>query len=87
MTYRQVDKINIPTFQNELTDSIIGYTELLHEPNEALQYLINTIQNALAVHAPQKTKRVKSLNLPGWFTEDIKQAIKLRDKLKKIKQH
>ena len=80
--YRQYSKFKIEDFQLELSNAHIADIEMIHDPDLALDTLLAIIQSALNKHAPMKEKRVKSDILPGWFTDDIKDAIKERDKLK-----
>ena len=80
--YRQYKNFDLNEYQSELVRSEIASIETIHDPDLALNTLLKIIQAALDKYAPIKEKRVKSVNLPGWFTDDIKLAIKERDQLK-----
>ena len=42
------------------------------------------IINQLDIHAPVKQRRVKSIRLPDWYTTEIGEARKARDKCKHL---
>ena len=50
--------------------------------NEKLKTLSNCVNDCLNIHAPLLEKRIKRQNQPKWFTEDIQNAINVRDKCK-----
>ena len=54
--------------------------------NENFDTWHSLIMNCLNKHAPLKSKRVKHKRLPVWFTPEITQMQKLRDKSKLLKQ-
>ena len=55
--------------------------------NEALQSFMETFTTIINKHIPLVTKRVKRIKQPGWLTEDILEAIKLRDSAMKKRKH
>ena len=50
--------------------------------NEDCTAWYSAIKRLLDHHAPLKTRRVKSKRLPEWFSEDILESRKLRDRNK-----
>jgi len=81
--YRQFKHFKEHAFQKDLLMSNLNMIDTVSDPNTCLNYLLNTISSTLNIHAPIKTKRIKSDILPGWFSDEIKHAIKMRDWLKK----
>ena len=59
--------------------SNVVHVETIADPNTSLSYLLNKINEALNVHAPLKTKRIKSDRLPSWFTTEIRQEFKIKN--------
>ena len=54
--------------------------------NEKLKTLSNCVNDCLNIHAPLLEKRMKRQNQPKWFSEDIQNAINVRDcKMKIVK--
>jgi uncharacterized protein (UPF0305 family) len=55
------------------------------DPNEALSEWYRLFLGVLDKHAPFREKRVKNSQLPAWFNNEIKDAMQLRDELKRQK--
>ena len=51
--------------------------------NDALDHFVDIFQGCLNKHAPIKHKKVKRIVQPKWWNEDIAEAIRTRDRLKK----
>lgn len=64
--------------------SVAKFNEVLNfpDPIQALDAFYNALMPVIDKHAPLRRKRVKSLNLPGWLTPEISEAMKMRDRLK-----
>lgn len=56
------------------------------DPEKAMSWWINVFTNILDKHAPIKKKRVRKSSIPPWLNNDIKQAMKKRNALKKEKK-
>jgi hypothetical protein len=56
--------------------------EIFTAIDDALYYFINTLKSVLNCHALHITRRVKHVNQPDWFTHEIAETIKVRDKAK-----
>ena len=48
---------------------------------------IKLVLDAVDTHSPMKKKRVKSPDKPSWLTNEIQEANKHRDHLKKLIDH
>ena len=83
ISYRQFKKISAHKFKSDLLMSNVEVTETMNNPNSALNHLISIVKETLNLNAPLKSKRIKSQTLPGWFTEEIRSAIRTRDTLKR----
>ena len=57
------------------------------DPDDALDFWIDTFVTVYDKHAPYKHKRVKSFPKPEWFSKELQEAIYLRDFLKSHGQH
>ena len=57
------------------------------DPDDALDFWIDTFVTIYDKHAPYKLKRVKSFPKPKWFSKELHEAIYLRDFLKSHGQH
>ena len=53
------------------------------EPDKALAAWYYIFSSIFDKHAPAKIKRVKSRDKPPWLTDEIKEAIHVRDNLLK----
>ena len=64
--------------------SLVNFREIFnfHDPIQALESFYEALMPVIDKHAPLRHKRVKSQNLPGWLTPEIREAMKIRDKLK-----
>ena len=61
------------------------YIYSLNCPNEAFNYLNDSLLTVLNNHAPKRRKRVKSQNLPPWLTKELQSEMALRDHYKSKK--
>lgn len=85
VTYRSFKHFNYTNFCHDL--DLCSFHEIYQtkDPDIAFESF-NTLFCAIYnKHAPIKKKRVKTLSAPPWLTSEIKNAISLRDKLKKKK--
>ena len=83
ITYRSFNKFDLPAFQMDLAFSNINDVEKIIDPNTSLTMFYHIVNNVLQKHAPLKQKRVKFLSQPNWLTQDIKDAIRMRDSIDK----
>ncbi len=83
ITYRCFKKFVLAEFQNDLSLSQLHLIETEHDPNSSLSLLYNILHTALSKHAPFKQKRVKSTHQPTWLNNEVKQALRERDRLRK----
>ena len=63
-------------------DLVLGHSD----PDSAIEVWYDLFLSVVNKHAPIKRRRVKHQTLPSWLTPDIRQAMHLRDQLKKHKQ-
>ena len=83
ITYRSFNKFELTDFQMDLACSSMDDIEKMNDPNASLTTLYSIVNGILNYHAPLKQKRVKTLSQPTWFTQEIKDAIKIRDRINK----
>ena len=57
------------------------------DPEDALNFWIDSFVSIYNKHAPYKRKRVKSFPKPKWFSKELQEEIYLRDFLKRHGQH
>lgn len=74
ITYRCFKNFNDYSFVNDLSNSNIFLS--------VEYFCLNQVLNQ---NAPLKNKRIKRLQQPDWYYEDIKQARLLRDRYKRDK--
>ena len=85
MKYRSFNKFNEEKFNTDLIMSDLQNIEQIEDPNEALSSLYSIINNTLEKHAPIKSKRIKRIIQPEWYSKDILNASKLRNTYQKQK--
>lgn len=83
ITYKSNKNFNKREFLSDLESQPWNTLEIFDDPNDALDLFSKHFLDTLNRHAPLKTKRVKLTNQPDWYNEDIKEAMKQRDQLKK----
>ena len=77
--YRNFDE---NSFLLELSHSSLSLVYQYTDPDEALEYWLQSFTRIYDKHVPIKTKRVKHVSKPPWLTEEIEQAMHFRDYLK-----
>ena len=70
-------------FQNDLANANFDIVETIEDTNEAFEVFYNILNSVLNKNAPIKYKKVKRLQQPGWYNENVKQARSLKDKYKR----
>ena len=81
--YRCFNKFNEINLQNDLANANFDMVETIEDANEAFEVFYNILNSVLNKNAPIKYKKVKRLQQPGWYNENVKQARSLRDKYKR----
>ena len=79
--YRKFSHIDPQSFSHDLSCSLNCISDTLNM-NEKLKTLSNCVNNCLNIHAPLLEKRIKRQHQPKWFSEDIQNAINVRDNCK-----
>ena len=74
---------NEETFIADLESQPWSVLEMYNDPDDALDFFIQTFTTVLSQHASLKQKRVKRENQPDWFNSEIQNAIRERDRAKK----
>ena len=85
--YRCFSNFDEHLFLQDLSSSSLNLVHNKTDPEDAVQFWIDTFTTVYNSHAPLKHKRVKSLPKPKWFTKELQEAIYLRDFLKRHGQH
>ena len=81
-TYRCFKNFNENAFQSDLANALQNF-ELNHQSvDDDFNALHTIVIKQLDKHAPVKQRRVKSRRLPDWYTTEIGEARKARDKFK-----
>ena len=78
--YHSFSGLNMELLLNDLAKTNFEVIETIHNPNEVLKYFSAIMNGILTKHVPFKEKRAKRLKQPGWYNEEIKNAILLRNK-------
>ena len=86
ITYRNFRKFNYNDFLNELRSVDFNSIFSCSEPNQATNIFISNFLPVVNKHAPICKKRVKHILIPNWMTCEIRDAMKVRDQLKKCKR-
>jgi hypothetical protein len=84
--YRKFKTFSKEEFLSDLSQVNFNDITNIPDPEEATDLLIQKLLSVVDKHAPLRMKRVKHSSIPSWMTQDIKDAMALRDKLKKNKQ-
>ena len=83
MTYRDLKKLNKEKFITSLNEAPWDCAFVFDDADEICDAWYEIFNSIVELHLPQKQKRVKREVQPKWFTSDIAQEIKVRDKLLK----
>ena len=83
--YRSLKNFNRDAFLNDL--SCVSFCGVYNQsdPDGALSEWYKLFLSVLDRHAPWREKRVKHAQLPAWLNADIKEAMRLRNDLKRQK--
>ena len=73
---------NVDAFRSDLTACLANLTLTIQDPNDMWSEWKDRFLAAADMHAPQETKKVRSVNSP-WITKNIRQKMRHRDFLKK----
>ena len=84
-SYRCFNHFNEELFLNDLTEELSQFSLSESDIEDDLSTWYKLITKQLDQHAPIKTRRVKSKQMPEWFSSEIAQARKNRDIHKKQK--
>ena len=79
--YRNFKNFNEQKFQEDLHNTPWNILEMIDDPNERLEMWESMFLSVVNSHAPLIEKRVKVLQQPLWWSDDIQQAISHRDYL------
>ena len=85
--YRCFSSFSEQLFLLDLSSSPLNIVYNKTDPDDALDFWIDTFVTICDKHAPYKLKRVKSFPKPKWFSKELQEAICLRDFLKSHGQH
>ena len=85
-SYRCFKHFNEVNFLRDLSQDLNMFTSDQQTINADMDRWSSIMVQHLNTHAPIKSKHVKSSRLPDWFSPDIKNMQKLRDKYKRLKQ-
>ena len=85
--YRCFSSFSEQSFLLDLSSSPLNMVYNKTDPDDALDFWIDTFVTIYDKHAPYKHKRLKSFPKPKWFSKELQEAIYLRDFLKSHGQH
>jgi hypothetical protein len=83
ISYRSFKTFNEPDFISDLSMSPINEIYNITDPDAAIQFWHEQFMLVYNKHAPLYTKRVKHYKKPEWLDEELQEAIRTRDYLKK----
>lgn len=86
ITYRSFKNFSQINFINDLSMLNLSPILMCADPNEAANLFLAALLTIINKHAPIKRKRVKYQIRPAWLTQEIKDEMLIRDKLKKDKK-
>ncbi|XP_060580125.1 uncharacterized protein LOC132736928 [Ruditapes philippinarum] len=86
INYRYLKQFNAEHFLADLSNQPWTLIDVFTEPDDALDTFYNLFLKVLDSHAPYRQKRVKHKNQNEWFTDEIANAIHMRDYAKKKKK-
>ena len=86
LEYRSYKHFNKDRFLYDLSLANFASVCKCSDPNDALKTWYNIFMPILNKHAGIRRKRVRQKSAPGWLTNEVKEAMKIRDNLKKDKQ-
>ena len=81
--YRCFSNFNKELFLFDLLNSNLNYVYQITDPDNALNFWIDTFLYVYNKHAPFKTQRVRYQTKPPWLTEKIEKEMRFRDYLLK----
>ncbi|CAB4022001.1 Hypothetical predicted protein, partial [Paramuricea clavata] len=79
--YRSLKNFSAEQFVADLKNIPWNTLDMFTDVNEAVEHWYSLFNDCLNNHAPLKTKRVKRVNQPEWFSCEISEAIKKRNYL------
>ena len=79
ITYRSFKNFDKSSFLHDIYGVNFDILETISDTNLFLDKLYYMLNCVLDKHAPLKCKRVKRLQQPGWYTDEVKQARITRD--------
>ena len=85
--YRCFISFNEQLFLQDLLSSPLSTVYDKTDPEDALNFWIDSFVSIYNKHAPYKRKRVKSFPKPKWVSKELQEVIYLRDFLKRHGQH
>ena len=85
--YRCFTSFNEQLFLQDLLSSPLSTVYNKTDPEDALNFWIDSFISVYNKHAPYKRKRVKSFPKPKRFLKELQEAIYLRDFFKRHGQH
>jgi len=87
ISFRSLKRVDTNTLIADLKRipwSILDIKFYSNDPDEMLYIWYKLVLDFIDTHAPVKKRRVKTRDEPSWLTNEIQEAIKHRDHLKKI---
>jgi exonuclease III len=79
VSYRSMKHFEVNDFLDELSNQPWSILDIFDDVNESVELFIDMFKTVLNKHAPQRKRRVKRINQPGWMNHDIADAIKMRN--------
>jgi exonuclease III len=87
ITYRCFSKFDKNVFLSDVINSQLTSVYNITDPDQAIEYWLNTFTEIYDRHAPLRTIRVKHTAKPEWMTKELQEAGYLRDYLKQHGYH
>ena len=79
ITYRSLKNFDECRFLEDLAIQPWSVLDLYDDVDNSFEVFFTMFKSVLNKHAPQRNKRVKKVNQPGWMKKEIIDAIRLRD--------
>ena len=84
--YRSMKNFKNDEFLQDLSKQPWPVCNCFEDPEDSLDMWVKLITDCIDLHAPWKEKRVKHISRPDWWSDELTQAINIRDTINKKQQ-
>ena len=84
--YRSMKNFKNDEFLQVLSNQPWPVCDCFEDPEDSLDMWVKLFTDCIDLHAPWKEKRVKHISRPDWWSDELTQAINIRDTINKKQQ-